>query len=365
MKHVLTLLLAFASIGILPAQNLASRLPEGRFVVVEEFTGVRCQFCPDGHTILKNIINQYPTEVTGIGYHPTTSGLTSPVSSTDPDLRRAWPNDLYASSFALGNAPMPSAFINRRVFGNTRWQSRGVWSNYARNTRAQLSTVNVGMKAEYDTAFNLIIVDVEVYYTANTNDHTLSILLTEDSVVATQIVSGSPTNSNYIHNHVFRESITMNTWGDSIHTAPQRGNSYTKQFYFDNNLTRYNWKNLNVVAILRDVTNEEITSGTEVHHIGPLNVSTGIEKLDFSQDIEMFPNPTEGTSTVQFTTTESTAITAKVFTVMGQEVDFVDFGTRSAGTQKLSLDVSELPAGVYMVELTAGNAKGVKRLIKQ
>ena len=54
MKKILLLLLSFLCINLY-AQNLVDTLLHNKNVVLEEFTGMHCYYCPDGHVIAQSI----------------------------------------------------------------------------------------------------------------------------------------------------------------------------------------------------------------------------------------------------------------------------------------------------------------------
>ena len=45
------------------AQNFVSTAPLNRNVLLEEFTGVRCQYCPYGHKVAKGLAETYPDNI--------------------------------------------------------------------------------------------------------------------------------------------------------------------------------------------------------------------------------------------------------------------------------------------------------------
>ena len=54
MKFILSILLStICLVGI--GQTFVSTTPENKNVVLEEFTGIYCGFCPDGHVIGQGI----------------------------------------------------------------------------------------------------------------------------------------------------------------------------------------------------------------------------------------------------------------------------------------------------------------------
>ena len=45
------------------SQNFVSTLPENKNVVLEQFTGIYCGFCPDGHVIAEGLQASNPNDV--------------------------------------------------------------------------------------------------------------------------------------------------------------------------------------------------------------------------------------------------------------------------------------------------------------
>ncbi|MGZ3930262.1 MAG: hypothetical protein ACXVP0_02600, partial [Bacteroidia bacterium] len=66
-------LLSLAAIGALSgsafAQLPVSTAPQNKKAVLEEFTGVYCGYCPDGHQIATGLKNADPTNVVLINVH--------------------------------------------------------------------------------------------------------------------------------------------------------------------------------------------------------------------------------------------------------------------------------------------------------
>lgn len=362
MKHVSALIVLMCAFYGLFAQNLASTLPEDKNAVIEEFTGVSCPNCPPGHTIVKNLKTQHPDDAWVVAYHPTNSSYTTPRSSSDPDFRRAYLDDFYSSAF-IGSRFMPGAMINRRLWDGARNTSRGTWDANSSTIMQEASPVNMGIEAEYDSTFNEVRVTVELYYTADATPQTLYVMLMEDNLVASQ--SGSGGGTNYVHSHIFREVLTQGTWGEAITVTPTMGNTYSKTFVFDNSAGDYKWEDLALIAFVREVSTEEIITGTGLDDIPLSGVNTGIAGQDLSSQTDIFPNPSKGLTTAKLTLTEASAVSISLYNTVGQEVASYDYGVRSAGTQSLSFDASTLATGVYTLRIQAGDALGSKRFVKQ
>ena len=65
----------------LNAQQYVSTEPQNRNVIIEEFTGRNCGYCPDGHRIANQIMANNPGRVWAVNIH---SGDYSPF--TYPNL---------------------------------------------------------------------------------------------------------------------------------------------------------------------------------------------------------------------------------------------------------------------------------------
>ena len=68
MKKILTLIIIALTLH-LNAQQFVSTTPQNRNVVIEEFTGINCPNCPDGHVVANNIVNAYPDRVWAVNIH--------------------------------------------------------------------------------------------------------------------------------------------------------------------------------------------------------------------------------------------------------------------------------------------------------
>ena len=68
MKKILTLIIVALTLH-LNAQQFVSTTPQNRNVVIEEFTGINCPNCPDGHVVANNIMDAYPGRVWAVNIH--------------------------------------------------------------------------------------------------------------------------------------------------------------------------------------------------------------------------------------------------------------------------------------------------------
>ncbi len=165
MKHLFAFaLMILFSVSTLMAQNIVGTDPENRNVVLEEFTGIHCVFCPDGHAIAQGIYNSHPGDVVLINIH---TGSYAVPSGSEPDFRTPFGAAIAGQSGLLG---YPAGTVNRHLFpnwsqGSGTAMSRGSWSAASNVILGESSYLNVGLVSTIVTSTRQLIVEVEVYYT--------------------------------------------------------------------------------------------------------------------------------------------------------------------------------------------------------
>ena len=112
MKNLILLLLSIVCFGV-SAQTFVSTTPENKNVVLQDFTGIYCTFCPDGHVIAQDLHDSYPNDIFLINIH--TGGYSNPNSPSHPDFNSNHGAAIAANS---GLAGYPAGTVNRHVFPN-------------------------------------------------------------------------------------------------------------------------------------------------------------------------------------------------------------------------------------------------------
>jgi hypothetical protein len=230
MKKQLLTILAAGAVSSMFAQLPVSTTPQNKKAVLEEFTGVYCGYCPDGHFRATNIYNANPTNIVLINVH---SGGYANVAVGEPDLKTTAGNaiDPMAGMNILG---YPAGDVSRMNFGTLNpayaqqtvtpfgmAQSRGTWTYTIPNVLAQSAYCNVALQGTINATTRVLTVQAAVYYTANSpvGTNSLNIVLLQDNIVGPQHNYGSPTlynaanynpDGSYNHNHVLRTTLTGN-----------------------------------------------------------------------------------------------------------------------------------------------------------
>lgn len=214
------MLLAICQISL--AQNIATTTPQHVTAVLEEYTGIHCGFCPDGHKLATELKNDYPNQVILVNVH--TGGYAVP-SGNEPDYRTAFGTNLANQTNLAG---YPSGTVSRHVFSNlasTMALNRGSWRAAAESILANPSPVTVGATSTFNAGTRVLTVDVEAYYNADAANATnkINVVLIQDSLLGPQSggTNFNPTNyvnGQYVHNHMLRHLIS-GQWGSDINST--------------------------------------------------------------------------------------------------------------------------------------------------
>ncbi len=269
MKNLSTLfLLMMFSVSYVFAQNIVSTDPENKKVILEEFTGIHCGFCPQGHAIAQGIQNQHPDDVFLINIH---AGGYAVPSGNEPDFRTPWGAQIDGQA---GVAGYPAGTVNRHLFpgwsqGSGTAMSRGQWSGAANQIMGEASYLNVGLEATIVTSTRQLVVVVEVYYTGDSPEpmNKLNVAILQNDILGPQ--SGGNMGNNYVHMHMLRHLMT-GQWGVEI-TETTEGSLYTRTFTYeipeDYNDVDVVLENLEIVAFVTEESTQEIISGNHAPEI--------------------------------------------------------------------------------------------------
>jgi hypothetical protein len=229
---------------LLDSTYLITAIPaaQEKMVVLEEFTGVRCINCPDGHEQIYNILNTYPNSCIAISLHSDFLGVAYPGQ---PELRIEEAQDLEE---LLGPAAAkPMAAIDRVLFSGESFilQFLQQWSGRVSQQTGSAVPVNIEIDNRIESGD--LIVKAKLTYLQNVNlENRITVLLTEDSVVAAQLTN-TIVDSNYIHNHLARGFLTRYN-GTVLNYDLKPGRVIEKEFKYS--AIHSSWKMKDMKAIV-------------------------------------------------------------------------------------------------------------------
>ena len=236
-------------------------------VVLEEYTGIHCTFCPDGHKIANAYKALHPNDVFLVNIH---QGSFSTPSAGEPDFRTSF-GDALANQTGLTG--YPSGTINRHVFSpaTTTALSRSAWAAKGDEMLATptYATMNID-SAVVDVQTRVLSVYVKANYIGSASAvNLMNVALLQNNIEGPQ--TGGSTNpaqmlpnGKYNHNHALRHLLT-GQWGDTI-AVTSAGTTFTKVYNYTlpNSIVNIDLDlgNLEIIGFIAE-GKQEIITGAE------------------------------------------------------------------------------------------------------
>ena len=373
MKRNLLFILCLIMYSVITAQTFVSTTAENKNVVLEEFTGIHCGFCPDGHVVAQGIYNQNPGDVVLMNIH--TGSYATPAAG-EPDFRTPF-GDMIDNQ--AGVSGYPAGTVNRHQFtmsqGGGTAMSRGDWSSASLQILSQPSYINVAAQSTLDISSRVLTVVVEAYYTGtptSTGPNSLNVALLQNNVAGPQsgaanwnpgsIIPG-PWNPTYNHQHMLRHLLT-GQWGESI---PISSGLYTNTFTYtipsDLNGVPYDLFNLDVAVFIAEGQQEIITGEmSAMTHIVP----PGINLIDLSANTNMsMPSSyCDNILTPEITVTNNSNIAVDTFEVgytlnSNPTVSQTVYTSLAAGTSTtITFPTITVPSGTNNISFSSSTLSG-------
>jgi len=373
MKKLTLLVLGLVAGFMASAQQFVSTEPSNRNVIIEEFTGRNCGYCPDGHRIANQICANNPGRVWAVNIH---AGGYAPTSY--PNFNTTISTTICNGSGVSG---YPAGMVNRST---QQAIYRDQWTSYSNNQLNQASEVNVGGQVIINPKTREAKVTVEAYYTANSAQATnyITVYMLQDSILGSQ--SGASSNpaqvvgNTYCHMHILRAAMNTNAWGDAI-TPTTAGTLITKEYTYqipeiigDPNGVEVDLNNIHFLAFVSEntsgirkvlsVNNLEVTYGSDEPIYPVINVVNQVNRADCSQlksfGFTLLNGGTEAFNTIMYSV--DVAGTVQEFEWNGvldpKEVENITFDMEVPfGTNPAELDIARVNGQPfeYKVNFTA------------
>ena len=239
MKKIVSFLFIACFSATLFSQTIVSTIPSNKNVVLEEFTGKTCQYCPDGHKRAQQLMNQYPGRFFAINVHQGS------YASGSPNYTTPYGNAL-ASQAGMGaaNTGYPAGTVSRQAVSGAALMGasaflydRGQWAPATSVLLSQSSCLNVAAEGTLDWNTRTLNLLVEVYYTGNAVQSTnkLTVAMLQNNIIGPQVgMNLYPemiVDGLYRHMHMLRHFIT-GQWGVDI-TPTTTGNFWSHTFEYN------------------------------------------------------------------------------------------------------------------------------------
>jgi len=333
--------------------NVLSQIPP-KHVVIEEFTGAWCGYCPDGAAKLNEILTANPS-MYGVAIHNEDAMAFTDGNTVD---------DTYSEGY-------PTGMVDRFDFAEEAYIAfnRGNWATRATQRAAMVTPVKVDITKTYNATTRALTADVTATFYGNlTGEFRLNCFIIEDGIpgigtdyeqtnyytnAAQTPYYGANPIVGYIHNHVLR-AMLGGAWGSasSIPATVTDNGAYTKQYTYTIPAT---WvpDNCKLIAVVQkystDNTKRDLLNALEIDMYDPI----GIETID-PENIVVYPNPTNGNINI----VNAQNSTIMLFNILGEEVASI-----SNAALNETIDLSSLAAGTYTIRIVSNKDVLVKKII--
>ena len=181
-----------------------------RMLMIEQFTGQGCGYCPNGTSSMKSVLSSRMNEVVWAAHH---YGFTEDALSVAKS----------ESYLNFGVSGAPSMMIDRT-------KVEGVESTIAAFHPAYITDAIVNQMLEVpsfvqlnlDRTFNELTKELKLVvsgdFLQNITNARMNVFIVQDSIIAYQADYVGTTSNNYVHNHAVR-AILSDTWGDTFEVA--------------------------------------------------------------------------------------------------------------------------------------------------
>jgi len=244
-----------------------------RNILIEDFTGHNCQFCPAAATAAHQLHIDHPQRVFVSSIHSSPTGITGfqavnaqyPVDFTNPiglELGMFFGN--LATSGFIGNPSVGSSRI--KVNGSTElYYPAGLLSTEVTSALASASKATIRTHMNYYPQTKGVFLHTAI----DILDEQLSnlgavVVIQQDSLIAPQNVNGTY-QANYIHRDIHRQHLSNSLWGVTLTDELKQNNTYYLDYSFivpnsltADNSTLYQAENMHVLVYVYDKESYEI-----------------------------------------------------------------------------------------------------------
>lgn len=218
MKRSLYILALLALVGcqtIPEADRLVevdpATLTTNRTTLICEYSGYLCVNCPNAAEEAHNLLHQFSPNLVVVEMHPASNSFTrytkEEYNYTCPaaDIYYKAAGGTAATGFPTGVVNLKGGFVDYTAWG-------GLYVASA----AKQSTVALRATTAYDPATREVNTSVEMTNLQDTKQKLqLVVWLTEDSIIGAQKMPDGSSRTDYVHNHLLRDTLTQ-AWGEPL-----------------------------------------------------------------------------------------------------------------------------------------------------
>lgn len=323
----------------------SSKAVDRNAILIEQFTGQGCGYCPGGADALKSAINgmKNSDKVIWVAHH---AGYNKDNFTLNESLNIA--NDLRVSG-------APSCAIDRMPVEYMPGTAELVWHPAYSTTPLLESLLEVPGLATIDLSYNYNEetrkLSVTVKGTSLMSTAYITVLVKQDGIIAQQANGGS----NYQHNNAPRVFLTESYGGDLLTLGENGEYEVEYEWEIPGQVGKFVCEgNMTVVAFVHG----KINSASQRMVYNADHASFNVENIvavdyTYANDMCIYPNPA---TDVLFVDGMNAGDVVKVYTIDGLLVKEQQMGSAEA-----SINVNDLSAGTYFLQVNEKVVKFIKK----
>ena len=339
----------------------------GKLVIGEEATGTWCGWCPRGAVGLDVMERDYEGFFQGIAVH---NG--DPMTNTDYDAGigtyiSGYPSGIVDRGADIDPSAFKTPFLQRIIMAPAAFILPSAVYSASDNSLTVTLDLDFQQAISGDWRVACIITEDEVtgaddgynqsnYYSSQSNGISL---VAVDGTDWIDLSNPVPANQ-MIYRHVARD--IQPSFSGLINSFPASvaiGESYSFDFTFSLDPS-WNVNKMKAIGIL-------INDSGEIDNGGAMNLfnvtSIGDQAGVMSTNPKLYPNPTNGKTILKLDLLELDKIALTITNIKGQTVLLKNYGAMK-GEYLFPLNTSDLPSGIYLVEIKTGSSVEIIKLIK-
>lgn len=209
-------------------------------VLIEDFTGQRCVNCPTATEAIENLQEQYGADkVIAVGIHSGPFGhrttMTSPRLSLCTET-----GDAYYTQWGIES--QPGVKINR----SAPIYNYAQYGAIVRGELQKMTPLDITLNLQYDADAKSVDIDVNAMSGKSVNGK-LQVWVIENEIIDAQMMPDGSQNTGYVHQHVFRTSVTSDIFGDNFSIEEGTTKSVSYSVTLDE---KWNPENIAIVAFV-------------------------------------------------------------------------------------------------------------------
>jgi hypothetical protein len=350
--------------------NLNPAVPApNKVVVVEEATGTWCPWCVRGTVFMDYMSNTYGALYAGIAVHNADPMTVAPYDSAMATHVTGYPSVLVDRQAAIDPSGVEQPFLTRVAVAPVAALVNGAVLNG--------NILKVSVTYTFATA------------TVGTN-YKYACVLTEDGLTgvgsqwsqnnayaggANGVMGGyellpNPVSYTQMHyDHVARAISPGWAGSTGFPSAIAAGQSVTWDFTFTVPST-WTLNNMHIIGMLIQANNQmnNASYSTVTQALGNGFVdgifAPGATALEGPDNVNLFPNPTNGTAFANVQLDKSENVSIRIMDVSGKVVAERSYGEMT-GTNLLPIETTSYAKGIYFVQVTTGTTVTTTKLIVQ